>query len=285
MKELYATKCIGNVDTNKLVSTKSGNIPLGSVYGGFDRGRSMFLCLASTKDGEVIGKLAETLSVCFYPLNGQEFNVEEYKVVTYVDGVWVPIANSEFPCNIIQFSEFLKKPVFAGRMHIDNTLTIGSVIDGKAYIPYNGGVQSPNNYEMYTGVSMKLEVNNGSSKRFVTQGKYLVFKVRAEDEVAIYLGVRKVNHFVITLGAKDSIGLGSTFNPFYTNTKADSGLNENVFKGYWIRWTVSNFLEFGREGDIVPILTLKDDNAFKIDSVVFVSPNKNSEWILPELEN
>lgn len=281
----HCTTCVKDIDSSKLIETSNGQIPHGAVYGGFDRGRSMFLCLAKAQsgNGELIGKLAETQQVCFYGEEDKEFSTPDYKAVTNVDGVWVPVIPPEVPCNMIQFATFLEKQVYAGRINIDNTLTMGSVIGSTAYIPYGGRNQiKKNEYEVFSAVSKKLDVN-GNSNRFATTGKYLTFKVKSGDEVAIYLGLRKVNHFVITIGAKGTIAVGTVYYPFYTNTRAASDLNENVGKGFWVRWTTRDYLEFGREGDIIPILTLKDENVFKIDSVVFSSPNGASEWLLPEL--
>ncbi|KAL5291222.1 hypothetical protein ACFFRR_010560 [Megaselia abdita] len=277
--------CVKDLEATQLVSASSGHIPSGAVYGGVDRGRSIFLCIASaqSKTGDLVGKLAETLSDCIYGEAGKEFYISDYKVPVNLDGVWVPVFPPELPCNAIPFGTF-KEAMYAGRIHIDNTITTGSVIKGVAYIPYGGRTDTIySNYEIFTAVSKKLSLNKGNSNRFPTIGKYLTFKLKADDEVAIYFGIKKVNHFVVTLGAKNSMSIGTIYYPFYTNTRAPSDLNENVHKGYWIRWTNAEYLEFGREGDIFPILTLKDEMVSKIDSVLFASPNGASEWILPEL--
>lgn len=284
------TTCVKDLDATQLVSASSGHIPSGAVYGGFDRGRSMFLCVASaqSKSGDLVGKLVETLENCIYGENGGEFNSVDYKVVINLEGVWVPVFSGLFgpekPCNAIQMATFSNSPVYAGRIHIDNVLTVGSAFeDHLIYVPYNYGTKHySTNYEVFTAVSKALTVS-GNSNRYKTIGKYLTFRVKSNDEVAIYLGIRKVNHFVATLGAKSSMSLGTIYYPFYANTRAANELNENISKGYWIRWTSNEYLELGREGDILPILTLKDENIFKIDSVVFASPNGTSEWILPEL--
>lgn len=243
----------------------------------------MFICAVTNENGTMVGKIQETDTVCYYAAHGKEVKVESYKVPTQIEGVWVPIDKPKFPCNMYQFSTYENQAVYSARSYVDNTLTLGS-LRGESYasIPYGYYEYFKDRFEVYTVTPQELKVA-GSSKSFMTVGNYLTFKVKSDDEVAVYLGIRRTNRFCINIGIKNTTAIGSVEVPYNTITKTGTDLNGNVFKGFWIRWTTRTFLEFGREGDIIPLLTYSNDHIFKIDSVIFTS-KEESNWLIPPLQ-
>lgn len=278
----YSNQCLDNIEPPKWIEASKGKIPRDAIYGGYDRDRYMFICAFTNENGTMVGKIQETDTVCYYAAHKKEVKEEHYKVPTEFEGVWVPIAKPDFPCNKYQFSTYENEAVYSARAYVDNTLTLGSLRgEHSASIPYGYLEFFKDKFELYTATPKNLKVT-GASKSFTTVGKYLTFKVKSEDEVAIYLGIRRVNRFTINLGLKNSSAIGSVEVPYNTITKTDTALNGNVYKGFWIRWTTRTFLEFGREGDIIPLLTYSNEHIFKIDSVIFTS-KESSDWLIPVL--
>lgn len=278
----YCSQCLDNVQPPHWVTASNGQIPKDAIYGGYDRDRYMFICAVTNENGTIVGKIQETDNNCYYAADKKEVKVQNYKVPTLVDGVWVPVDKPEYPCNKYQFTEYEKEAVYSARAYVDNTLTLGS-LRGEHYasIPYGYFEYLMGKFEIYTATPQLIKVS-GTSKSYTTVGKYLTFRVKSDEEVAIYMGIRKVNRFCINIGIKNTSAIGSVEIPYNTITKTDTSLNGNVFKGFWIRWTTRTFLEFGREGDIIPLLTYNNEHIFKIDSVVFSSKD-NSEWQIPVL--
>lgn len=278
----YSSQCLDNVPPPTWVVTSKGHIPTDAIYGGHDRDKFMFICAVTNENGTIVGKILEVDSVCYYAAHGKEVKVEDYKVPTKIEGVWVPVDKPNFPCNRYQFSTYEKQPVYSARAYVDNTLTLGSLRgEHTAAIPYGYYEFRESKFEVFTVTPQVLKVS-GISKSFTTVGKYLTFKVKSDDEVSVNLGIRRVNRFVINIGVKNSSAIGSVEVPYSTITKIDTSLNGNVYKGFWIRWTTRTFLEFGREGDIIPLLTYNNEHIFKIDSVIFTS-KEDSDWLIPAL--
>lgn len=279
----YSSQCLDNVQPPNWVVASGGKIPSNAIYGGYDRDRYMFICAVTNENGTIVGKIQETDTVCYYAAHNKEVKVENYKVPTQIEGVWVPIDKPHFPCNRYQFSTYEKQAVYSARAYVDNTLTLGSLRgDHQASIPYGYYEFFEDKFELFTATPLDLQVVAGASKPYTTVGKYLTFKVKSDDEVAVYLGIRRANRFCINIGIKNTTAIGSVETPYNTITKTDTALNGNVFKGFWIRWTTRTFLEFGREGDFIPLLTYNNDHIFKIDSVVFTS-KESSDWLIPSL--
>lgn len=241
---LAFSSCLG-----KWIQASNGLLPIKSVDGGFDvDNQILYICRA---DG-VSGKFSKQPGVCRYPWRGLEVERSSYEILTDVHGVWVPVTPPKFPSNQMMTSVSNGNPVYSCRVHYidrdyNRSLTIGKVDGGEAFIGYGqkelkcGKDLTCDNYEVYTAVP-----NIPKTKRLNELcGQYLSFKVSAEEDISVWLGVHKKLKYKLTIGAMSNTvtSVGKIHTPNEMVVKSERILDKYEMKGFWLRWTSDNILE------------------------------------------
>lgn len=270
------------------IRASHGFLPPKSLVGGFDvDNQDLYICRA---DG-VNGKFSKKPGVCRYPWRGHEVERNTYEILTDVHGVWAPVTPPNFPTNQLMTSVSNGNPVYSCRVHYvdqdyNRSLTIGKVDGGKAFIGYAqrelkcGKDLSCDNYEVFTAVPNIPK----ASMVYELSGQYLTFKVSAEGEVYILLGIHNQLKYKLTIGAMSNTvtSIGKIRSPNELVVKSETILDQFKMKAFWLRWTSQNILEFGIEGQVKPLLSYNKPGVHEIDSVEF-APVEGNQWQIPGL--
>lgn len=276
-----------SIGLGEWIQASNGHIPRLSLIGGFDvDNQDLYICRA---DG-VNGKLSRSPGLCRYAWRGEEIERRSYQVLTNVHSVWVPVTPPYFPSNQLMGSVSNGDPVYICRvLYIDRdynkSLTIGKVDQKKAFIGYGNKELkcdrdlSCDNYEVLTEVP-KIPEN----VVYALSGKYLTFRVNAGGTVRVLLGVDGIIRYIVNIG--ELMNSASSINkvnfPYKVVQKTEGILDNMEMKGYWLRWTSNNILEFGVEGKTLPLISYNDVGVHEIDSVQF-SPIEGNQWQIPNL--
>lgn len=270
------------------IQASSGYLPPNSLVGGFDvDNQHLYICRA---DG-VNGKFSKRPGVCRYPWRGNEVESNTYEILTNVHGVWVPVTPPIFPTNQLMTSVSNGNPVYSCRVNFidkdyNRSLTIGKVDNGEAFIGYGqrelkcGKDLTCDNYEVFTAVPKIPKAN----VVYELNGKYLTFKVSADSEAYILLRVHNELKYKLTIGAMSNTvtAIGKILTPNEVVVKSERILDKYEMKGFWLRWTSQNILEFGIEGRVKPLLIYHEKGVHEIDHVEF-APIELNQWQIPGL--
>ncbi|KAL5293245.1 hypothetical protein ACFFRR_011792 [Megaselia abdita] len=275
--------CLNNEKVGTWIKGEKGFFPSGSVYAGFqDMKRvDLFIC----RIDEIVGKYYEPEKSCYISgKDGKEKVSQQYEILTDVGHVvWVPVNNKQMPCNMIEGSINAN---YAGRAWISkNSLIPGNVIEGVIFIAWGNDAKSET-FEALTAVPRSLILNYGRvSNIYGTVVNYFVFKVRSTDEVYIDFGVHTDMKYRLTIGAfKNRISaFGPKSNPLQIYEKTENILSSNDLRGFWVRWTLGNTLEFGAEGNLEPLVVYTGNDIHNLNSVLMSSAYQTSDWQIADL--
>ncbi|XP_046836951.1 uncharacterized protein LOC124432248 isoform X1 [Vespa crabro] len=125
-------------------------VPPGGVEGGRDD-EPLFVGRAHHEGALLPGKVKPSHSVCYVPWGGAEHAKTDYQVLCDCHVSWVSTSGGNIPTNAIPAGETEDgEPLFVGRVHHEDTLTIGKVqaSHGVCYIPFGGAEIGFPDYEI-----------------------------------------------------------------------------------------------------------------------------------------
>lgn len=284
---IQSSSCLKNPKAGQWMRLDTGFLPPESVIGGQEITtgggfNNLYVCQF---EGQT-GKYQHDDKHCYTHQGDREIvHVSNFFILANIgDAVWVPVSNKIMPCNLIQTGD--TNPSSVGRVRHNNFLTPGEIKDGILHVSYAFKAKGYGVFEALTLVPHSISVSElKSSSPYRTNGYYLTFKVRSEDEVYVILGVNLEQMFRVTIGALENkiSAIGPLNNPLKSYEKTTNILDSVIWRGYWVKWIKSHTLVFGAEGNTEPLVKLTDDNVDNINSVVFSSRNSKSEWKIPEL--
>lgn len=132
------------------VDATGGMVPPGAVEGGKDD-EPLFVGRAHHEGALLPGKVKPSHSVCYVAWGGAEHGKTDYQVLCGCNPVWLPASGGNIPPHAIPSGETEDgEPLFVGRVHHEDTLTIGKVqpSHGVCYIPFAGAEVGFPEYEI-----------------------------------------------------------------------------------------------------------------------------------------
>lgn len=265
----------------KKYESKSSSFPSGSFLAGSEGSHSLYVCRGEGK----VGKYHENLRQCYIAKEDVEIEAQEFEMLIDVGHtVWIPVINNEMPCNLIQSGDTSS---YIGRTVYEEKLLLpGNVKNGILLVTYDRKVSEFDVFEALSAVPQSLLLPTAiTSSIFRTNVKYLTFKVTSEDEVVLYFGALNETMFRLTIGAFHNkvSGIGPIYDSFKSYEKTENILDPDESRGFWVRWTLTDTLEFGVEGNIKPLITYTDSKIQTISTVVFKSNDGESHWQIADL--
>ncbi|XP_011136164.1 uncharacterized protein LOC105181234 isoform X2 [Harpegnathos saltator] len=127
-----------------------GMVPPGAVEGGND-GETLFVGRARHEGALIPGKVKPSHCVCYVAWGGSEHGKTDYQVLCGCNPTWLPCSGGNIPQNAIPGGETEDgEPLFIGRVHHEDTLTIGKVHPSHSvcYIPFAGSEVAFPDYEI-----------------------------------------------------------------------------------------------------------------------------------------
>ncbi|KAL5293244.1 hypothetical protein ACFFRR_011791 [Megaselia abdita] len=284
-KVVYSSVCLKSPVIGQWVSGENGFVPPGSVLGGYQGSEKvdLYICRA----GGIVGKYYNPNKMCYVQENKKIQSHKHYEILTEVGHtVWVPVAEKQMPCNLVQTGGTSHAPTFAGRVTVEDDMIPGNVIDGEVYIPWTNG-NSYTTFEALSAVPKTINLPAGrQSFVFGTSEKYLTFKVKSREEVYIDFGSNVEMKYRLTIGAfRNRVsGFGPLSDSLKVYEKTAEILSPTELNGFWVRWISGNTLEFGSEGVLKPLVVFSDAQLHLVNSVLFSSSSsKDSSWQIANL--
>lgn len=133
------------------VAASGGNIPPGSMEGGFD-GEQLYIGRARHEGALIPGKVQPSHGVCYISWGGGEHPHSDYEVLCAGGGYWVPVESGNIPPNAMPAGETeTGEPLYIGRANHNGTVTVGKVqpSHGCCYIPYSGQELAFTDFELF----------------------------------------------------------------------------------------------------------------------------------------
>lgn len=277
-----SSTCLGNAGLGTWIRVANGTIPPNGVIAGYNSvDDPLYICRFNGVNGKLSTK---SYRKCLSVINGKPASSDEYEILTGVTSVWVPVTSSEFPCNQLQTGVINGLPSYSSRGRHNGELSVGQVSQGKSYIGDNSTVFPIDQYEILTAAPIALSNNN---LYYGLNGNILSFRVRGSRDTLIWLGVGNNFTFRITIGflMNTLTAIGTRDDPSASLISTRGILHPTEFRGFWVRLTTCNDIEFGKEGDLGPLLTFNNPDIHKINSVKFGDLGNwdGSYWMIPSL--
>lgn len=272
--------CLGSKGLGKWVRARDGVVPAGAVSGGFEQNRIQYIC----RTGGICGNIMES-TPCYYAYYNEESSDNSYDVLTGVDGVWVPVVTSNLPCNSLKTGNEPGASLYSCRAWYKDYLIIGKLENNVCIIAYHGKIyKHKTDYEVFAAVPESVELSKGQEIILKADGNFFDFQLKADDEAVVTFGHGNSMLYSVAIGALENsvVSIGPA-DSMYDNFQTAAGiLSGSEFKSYWIRWTRDK-LEFGKEGELKPLITYKNKGIKNIDSIRLSSTFGSSEWKIAPL--
>lgn len=285
---VFASSCLKVHNTGswtKVSAPRLSEVPSKSVIGGYesDKHTNLYICRAEGS----FGKYYHTNRLCYVQRkNANEVNYKDFDLLANVDHiVWSPVQDHKLPCNTLKSEG--NSVSYAGRNYYQDFLIPGDIVDGVLYLPY--GTTFNHHYDTFyalTIVPQRLTIASSKvSELYEVPSQYLTFMVESRDEVYIDFGVDSDMVYTLYLGTLNNkiSGIGPIGNPMDSNEITRHILDLTTFTGFWVRWNSENTMQFGNNGNMVPLINYTDNMVSQINSVRFRSSSSESLWQIPDL--
>lgn len=278
---VLSQSCLGKKGLGKWVRAREGAVPTGAISGGYEKDNKMqYICRSAGTCGNVMES-----TPCYYTYNKEYSSDDSYDVLTDVAGVWVPVVPPNLPCNILKTGGAANAFLYSCRAFYKKQLIIGKFQNNVCIIGYKGALYNYKRYyEIFTAVPEHLRIARGKNISLKADGKYFAFQLKADNESVVTFGNGDEMLYSIAIGALDNsvVSIGPA-NSIYDKFKISSDiLSSSQFKSFWIRWS-NKKLDFGKEGDLIELVSYKAKGADKIDSIHISSSFGESEWKIASL--
>lgn len=276
-----SSTCLATTGLGTWISVANGTIPPNGVIAGYNTvDDPLYICRFNGINGKLSTK---TYRKCLTLIHGQPASSSVYEILTSVTSVWIPVINNDFPCNQLQTGTINGTPTYSSRAHFNGELSVGQVSRGVSYIGDNTTIIYSKQYEILTATP----VTNINGAYYGLNGNILSFRARGPRETVVWLGISNSFNFRITIGLlmNSLSAIGTRDDPSGSIVSTKNIIHATEYRGFWIRINDCNDIEFGKEGDLGPLLTYNHPDVHKINSVKFgdIGSYDGSTYLIPAL--